>query len=135
MAKAEKGSMIGPHSVSVLKEMYAMDTNADGRLSEHEFTANLDLLDVNLSNPEAVYLTMDRDGDGSVDLREFSVWLAQIKFKNEGKALGDAERAYGNSSGGHGTSAVLDTVFADTLRHRKIQPHYVAILLDNESRL
>lgn len=110
----------------------SMDTNADGRLSEHEFTANLDLLDVNLSNPEAVYLTMDRDGDGSVDLREFSVWLAQIKFKSEGKALGDAERAYGNSSGGHGTGAVLDTVFADTLKHRKIQPHYIAILMDND---
>jgi len=32
MKKAEKGSMIGPHSVSVLKEMYAMDTNSDGKL-------------------------------------------------------------------------------------------------------
>ena len=28
--------MIGPHSVSVLKEMYAMDTNADGKLQWSE---------------------------------------------------------------------------------------------------
>jgi len=36
MKKAEKGSTIGPHSVSVLKEMYAMDTNADGKLQWSE---------------------------------------------------------------------------------------------------
>jgi len=36
MKKAEKGSKIGPHSVSVLKEMYAMDTNSDGKLQWSE---------------------------------------------------------------------------------------------------
>eukprot|EP00966_Prymnesium_polylepis_P280373 6478154-Prymnesium_polylepis.1 len=36
MKKAEKGSMIGPHSVSVLKEMYAMDANSDGMLQWSE---------------------------------------------------------------------------------------------------
>lgn len=109
----------------------AMDTNADGTLSESEFISNLDLLDVDLSNPEAVYLTMDRDGDGTVDLREFTVWLAQIKFKKEAKSLGDAERAFAKGSSS-GTAAVLDAVFSDTLKARKIQPHYIAILLDND---
>jgi len=36
MKKAERGSTIGPHSVSVLKEMYAMDANSDGKLQWSE---------------------------------------------------------------------------------------------------
>lgn len=153
-----------------------------GKLSEEEFLSNIDLLDIDLDHPEACYITMDRDGDGTVDLREFSVWLAQIKFRKEKAALGDAERAYVQiiifgfvffgqcatwpllkisrtfawkvcifsssraqsvpnlcgfrcryaSSTSHGTNAVLDVTFRDTLTARKIQPHYVAMLLDND---
>ncbi|KAL1511783.1 hypothetical protein AB1Y20_009500 [Prymnesium parvum] len=36
MKQAESGSKIGPHSVSVLKEMYAMDSNSDGKLQWSE---------------------------------------------------------------------------------------------------
>jgi len=39
LQKAEQGSKIGPHSVSVLKELYNMDANSDGMLSWSELLA------------------------------------------------------------------------------------------------
>ena len=61
-----------------------MDTNADQKLSEAEFVANIGRVDVKLSTPpRAIFYTLDEDGSGDLDLREFSIWLARIKFKSE----------------------------------------------------
>jgi len=59
MKKAEKGSTIGPHSVSVLKEMYAMDTNSDGKLQWSELLAYFTQAGMVLSEEEFTEIVGD----------------------------------------------------------------------------
>jgi len=59
LAKAEKGSMIGPHSVSVLKELIAMDANSDGLLSWSELLAYFTGIGSSLSDDEFELVVTD----------------------------------------------------------------------------
>jgi len=52
LQKAEQGSKIGPHSVSVLKELYGMDANSDGALEWGELLAYFTATGAILSDDE-----------------------------------------------------------------------------------
>jgi Ca2+-binding EF-hand superfamily protein len=59
MEKAEQGSTIGPHSVSVLKELVSMDTNSDGMLSWSELMGYFTATGAVLSDEEFSMLVGD----------------------------------------------------------------------------
>jgi len=59
MKKTEKGSTIGPHSVSVLKEMYAMDANSDGYLQWSELLDYFTTAGAQLSDDEYTEIVGD----------------------------------------------------------------------------
>jgi len=111
----------------------AMDVNADGRLSEKEFESfvGLDLIELDVKNPRAVFATMDRDQDGSVDLNEFTVWVAHMKFKDE-DYIRDTERAFAVTGAPSGNAGILDTAFQRKLKDRGIVDGAIAVLLEND---
>ena len=59
LRSAEKGGKIGPHSVSVLKELYAMDANADGLLSWSELESYFTAAGAALSDEEFTFIVGD----------------------------------------------------------------------------
>lgn len=113
-----------------------LDVNADGVLSEKEFTKGLKLIKgVHVSNPAATFITMDGNGDGSIDLKEFCLWLGRVKMRQDPAAVSDI--VHGATAGapsadkvGSGTNDSMD--FAGTLISAGISQAVVTLLIEND---
>jgi len=111
-----------------------MDVNADGALSEREFVTNIDRIGIKLkSPPAAVFTTMDIDGNNSVDLQEFSLWLGRIKFAKDAKAMDDVGRAFGEGDDASDAAVANAHVgsFEAGLEAGGISAKVIAILVEN----
>ena len=62
-----------------------LDVDGDGMINKEEFKTGIDLLnkrvpeDRQLKNPEALFQQIDTDGNGKIDLREFSQLFSAIQ--------------------------------------------------------
>ena len=70
----------------ILINMHFQNIQRDGTISEKEFTKGIDHIRGMkgvVTMHEAVFAAMDEDGSGSIDLKEFALWLGRTKMRKE----------------------------------------------------